>query len=252
MIRADTYYYEELKMKDIQRRELKITDVTTREAENGKRMIEGMIPYNQRSEYMGFYEFITPSAFNKTLADGADVRAFQNHDTTRLLGRVKNGSLRLRSDEFGLHIECDLPDTSYGEDVYNLIRDGYNTGMSFGFTTLQDRWEQQEIEGRMVDVCYLLEVRLYEVSFCVSFPAYEATNSQARNIRSIIEDINAIKPEDLSEEDRQALNTKLRELIPEVEEPAPAEPTPAETITEAESEQERQLDAFLNELRNKE
>ena len=252
MIRADTYYYEELKMKDIQRRELKITDVTTREAENGKRMIEGMIPYNQRSEYMGFYEFITPSAFNKTLADGADVRAFQNHDTTRLLGRVKNGSLRLRSDEFGLHIECDLPDTSYGEDVYNLIRDGYNTGMSFGFTTLQDRWEQQEIEGRMVDVCYLLEVRLYEVSFCVSFPAYEATNSQARNIRSIIDDINAIKPEDLSEEDRQALNTKLRELIPEVEEPAPAEPTPAETITEAESEQERQLDAFLNELRNKE
>ena len=239
-------------MKDIQRRELKITDVTTREAENGKRMIEGMIPYNQRSEYMGFYEFITPSAFNKTLADGADVRAFQNHDTTRLLGRVKNGSLRLRSDEFGLHIECDLPDTSYGEDVYNLIRDGYNTGMSFGFTTLQDRWEQQEIEGRMVDVCYLLEVRLYEVSFCVSFPAYEATNSQARNIRSIIDDINAIKPEDLSEEDRQALNTKLRELIPEVEEPAPAEPTPAETITEAESEQERQLDAFLNELRNKE
>jgi len=239
-------------MKDIQRRELKITDVTTREAENGKRMIEGMIPYNQRSEYMGFYEFITPSAFNKTLADGADVRAFQNHDTTRLLGRVKNGSLRLRSDEFGLHIECDLPDTSYGEDVYNLIRDGYNTGMSFGFTTLQDRWEQQEIEGRMVDVCYLLEVRLYEVSFCVSFPAYEATNSQARNIRSIIDDINAIKPEDLSEDDRQALNTKLRELIPEVEEPAPAEPTPAETITEAESEQERQLDAFLNELRNKE
>lgn len=252
MTRADTYYYEELKMKDIQRRELKITDVTTREAENGKRMIEGMIPYNQRSEYMGFYEFITPSAFNKTLADGADVRAFQNHDTTRLLGRVKNGSLRLRSDEFGLHIECDLPDTSYGEDVYNLIRDGYNTGMSFGFTTLQDRWEQQEIEGRMVDVCYLLEVRLYEVSFCVSFPAYEATNSQARNIRSIIDDINAIKPEDLSEDDRQALNTKLRELIPEVEEPAPAEPTPAETITEAESEQERQLDAFLNELRNKE
>jgi len=239
-------------MKDIQRRELKITDVTTREAENGKRMIEGMIPYNQRSEYMGFYEYITPSAFNKTLADGADVRAFQNHDTTRLLGRVKNGSLRLRSDEFGLHIECDLPDTSYGEDVYNLIRDGYNTGMSFGFTTLQDRWEQQEIEGRMVDVCYLLEVRLYEVSFCVSFPAYEATNSQARNIRSIIDDINAIKPEDLSEEDRQALNTKLRELIPEVEEPAPAEPTPAETITEAESEQERQLEAFLNELRNKE
>ena len=239
-------------MKDIQRRDLKITDVKTRETENGKRMIEGMIPYNQRSEYMGFYEYITPSAFNKTLADGADVRAFQNHDTTLLLGRVKNGSLRLRSDEVGLHIECDLPDTSYGENVYNLIRDGYNTGMSFGFTTVQDRWETQEIDGRLVDVCYLLEVRLYEVSFCVSFPAYEATNSKARSVRSILDDFNAIKPEDLSEEDKQAINTKLRELIPEVEEPAPAEPTPAAESTEAEIEQERQLDALLNELRNKE
>ena len=252
MTRADTYFYEGNKMKDIQKRELKIAEVKTREADNGKRMIEGLIPYNQRSEYMGFYEFITPTAFNKTIADGADVRAFQNHDTTRLLGRVKNGSLRLRSDGIGLHIECDLPDTSYGDDVYNLIRDGYNTGMSFGFTTIQDRWERQEIDGRLEDVCYLLEVRLFEVSFCVSFPAYEATNSQARSIRMILEDINAIKPEDLSDEEKQVINTKLRELIPEVEEPAPAEPTPAETITEAESEQERQLDAFLNELRNKE
>lgn len=240
-----------MKDKDIQRRELKITDVKTRELENGKKVIEGLIPYNQRSEYMGFYEYITPSAFNKTLSDGADVRAFMNHDTNKLLGRVKNGSLRLRSDEFGLHIECDLPNTEYARDVYNLIADGYNTGMSFGFTTIQDRWEQQEIDGRMEDVCYLLEVRLYEVSFCVSFPAYEATNSQARSLHEIMADINAIKPEDLSDEDKQVLNTKLRELIPDAE-PAPAEITPAETITEADIEQERQLDAFLNELRNKE
>ena len=239
--------------KEMQTREIKVTDLQIRELEDGKRVIEGLIPYNSRSEWMGFYEYITPTAFNKTIADGSDVRALWNHDTTKLLGRVKNGSLRLRSEDDGLHMECDLPKTSYAEDVYNLIREGYNTGMSFGFTTIQDKWEEQVDEtGRAVPVCYLIEVRLFEVSFCVAFPAYEATGSEARNIRSILDEIKAIKPETLSEEDRQALDNTLRELLPNVEEPAPEEPTPAATSTGAESDQERQLDEFLASLRNKE
>lgn len=239
--------------KEMQTREIKVTDLQIRELEDGKRVIEGLIPYNSRSEWMGFYEYITPTAFNKTIADGSDVRALWNHDTTKLLGRVKNGSLRLRSEADGLHIECDLPKTSYAEDVYNLIREGYNNGLSFGFTTIQDKWEEQTDEtGRAVPVCYLIEVRLFEVSFCVSFPAYEATDSEARNIRSILDEIKAIKPETLSDEERQAVDKTLRELLPNVEEPAPVEPTEAVTNTEVESEQERQLDEFLASLKTKE
>ena len=146
--------------KKIETREIKVNDIQIRELEDGKRVIEGVIPFNQRSEWMGFYEYIAPSAFNKTIADGSDVRALWNHDTTKLLGRVKNNSLRLRSDEFGLNIECDLPKTSYADDVYNLIREGYNNGLSFGFTTIQDRWEVKEEDGRQVDVCTLLEVSM--------------------------------------------------------------------------------------------
>ena len=235
--------------KEIQKRELKTTEVQIRELEDGKRMIEGMIPYNQRSEWMGFYEYITPTAFNKTLADGADVRAFMNHDTNKLLGRVKNNSLRLRSDEFGLHIECELPDTEYARDVYNLIRGGYNQGMSFGFSTVQDKWDEMEENGRMVPVCHLIEVRLYEVSFCVSFPAYEGTNSQARNIRTILDEFRNIKPEELSEEDRQAYDNAIKEIrdTKPVEEPI----TSAETITEAETRFNQQLDDLLTALRAK-
>lgn len=233
--------------KEIQKRELKTTEVQIRELEDGKRMIEGMIPYNQRSEWMGFYEYITPTAFNKTLADGADVRAFMNHDTNKLLGRVKNNSLRLRSDEFGLHIECELPDTEYARDVYNLIRGGYNQGMSFGFSTVQDKWDEMEENGRMVPVCHLIEVRLYEVSFCVSFPAYEGTNSQARNIRTILDEFRNIKPEELSEEDRQAYDNAIKEIrdTKPVEEPI----TSAEPITEAETRFNQQLDDLLTALR---
>ena len=232
-------------MKDYKTRELKAVDLKIRETEDGKKTIEGIIPFNKRSEYMGFYEYIAPSAFNKTLADGADVRALQNHDTNKLLGRVKNGSLRLRADDFGLHIECDLPDTSYGRDVYNLIQGGYNNGLSFGFTTIQDRWEVQEINGREEQVCYLLEVRLYEVSFCVTFPAYEDTNS---SVRDLMHAFKSLHSEDLSDEDRQILKDKMRELIPEVEPVDPPSNTPAEEITEVEKEQERQLDEFLAKL----
>lgn len=237
-------------MKEIIKRDLKVNDIQVRELEDGKRVIEGMIPYNQRSEWMGFYEYITPTAFNKTLADGADVRAFWNHDTTKLLGRVKNGSLRLRSDEVGLHIECDLPATTYAEDVYSLIREGYNTGMSFGFTTIQDKWDNQEENGKMVPVCHLIEVRLFEVSFCVSFPAYEGTQSEARSIRSIIDEIKTMKPEDLSDEDRTALMNTLRELTPEEPQPETEPVTPAAESTEAERELETQLDDLLNEFKS--
>lgn len=237
-------------MKDIQKREIKANELQIRELENGKKVIEGLIPYNSRSEWMGWYEYIAPTAFNKTLADGADVRALWNHDTTKLLGRVKNGSLRLRSDEVGLHIECDLPDTQYARDVYNLIKEGYNNGLSFGFTVVQDRWEEQEDEnGVRFPVCTLLEVRLFEVSFCVSFPAYEGTNSEARSIRSILDDIKKINPAELSEKDREEINNSLRELMPE---PAPAAVgiTEAAESTSADAEQEKQLDEYLAELKS--
>lgn len=231
--------------KDIQIRELKLAEVTLRENENGSKTIEGLIPYNSRSEDMGFFEYITPSAFNKTLADGADVRALFDHESSKLLGRVKNGSLRLRSDEVGLHIECDLPDTSYAVDAYNLIKNDYNRGMSFGFIPIKEEWEVQEIDGEERNVCYLLEVRLLEVSFCVSFPAYEATTS---NARSLLVALNNVKADELSEEERKLINEKLRELQPE---PTPS--TGADPVTSAEEEkrQDEQLQAFIDSLNKK-
>ena len=37
---------------NIQTREFKATEVQIRELEDGKKVIEGLIPYNQRSEWM--------------------------------------------------------------------------------------------------------------------------------------------------------------------------------------------------------
>ena len=54
----------------------------------GKKIVEGIIPYESRSLPMwGTTETISKTAFNKTLADRATVRALCNHDENRILGR---------------------------------------------------------------------------------------------------------------------------------------------------------------------
>ena len=220
-------------------RDLRLANSQVRELEDGRRTIEGFIPYNSRSEYMGFFEYIMPTAFEKTLKDGADVRCLMNHDSNKLLGRVKNGSLRLSSAEDGLHIECDLPQTSYAEDVYNLIRDEYNTGLSFGFYIIKEDYGEEDGE----EVHYLREVKLLEVSFAVSFPAYEGTGSKARSIRSILEEL-----QDLPKEDLVEIKKKVEELLPEEKEDPASEPDePAAESTE-EDEDEEQIDKLLEEI----
>lgn len=234
-------------LKDFTRRDLK-ADVEIRE-DSGKKTIYGLIPYNSRSQYMGFYEYIAPTAFNKTLADGSDVRALMNHDSDKLLGRVKNGSLRLHSEEDGLHIECDLPDTSYARDVYELIKAGYNNGLSFGMRIIQQDYGTEKEGDLEVTTHTLKEVRLYEVSFAVSFPAYEATNSEARSLRGIDLDNfrDVLAKEEITEGDKDALReiiTKLEGII-KPEEPST---TPAEDLTRADAEVENQLDSILERL----
>lgn len=194
------------------------SDVKLEQSEDGKKKIIGVIPYNTRSEYMGFYEYVTPTAFNKTISDGADVKALYDHDSSKVLARVKNGSLVLRNQEDGLYCEATLPDTTYARDAYNLIKDGYVQTMSFGFTPIKEKVELED--GH--EVRYLTETKLSEVSFCVPFPAYESTDSVARSIRGIdIEKLSTIlEKETLINEDYDDLKTtisKLNELLPKEE-----------------------------------
>ena len=220
--------------------------------EGDKKTIVGFIPYNSRSVNMGFIEIILPSAFTKTLEDGADVKALVNHDSSKLLGRVKNGSLRLESREDGLYIECDLPETTYANDVYTLIKDGYCSTMSFGFITIQ---EDIEYEGTK-QIRYLKEVKLNEVSFGVPFPAYEGTISVARNIRGLdLEKLSeSLQKEELENSDfdeiKGAINI-LSELLPKAEEKPAVEPESTEAVqedTSAADEQEQLLQRIYDEL----
>lgn len=231
------------------RSELRIQD------NNEKRTIVGFIPYNSKSVDMGFYEVIAPTAFNKTLSDGYDVKALVNHDVGQILGRVKNNSLRLESREDGLYAECDIPDTSYANDVYNLIKDGYVSTMSFGFQCIKDEWKV--VDGE--EVRFLQEVKLEEISFAVVLPCYEGTDSAARSIRGLnLTDLrNTLEKEELKEEDFNQIRDyidKLSDLLPKEEKPVEeTETNSADEITESDQEEQqllRDLMAGLKELKN--
>jgi len=136
--------------------------------------------YNSDSEWMGgFYEQIATGAFDDVMEN--DVRAYFNHDENLLLGRVSSGTLRISTDKRGLFYEVDLPNTTYANDLAELMkRDDVNQS-SFAFLIEKDRWEQRDgVTYRIIEKVS----RLLDVS-PVSQPAYpDATSELKRDLET--------------------------------------------------------------------
>ncbi|HEV7299216.1 MAG TPA: HK97 family phage prohead protease [Tepidisphaeraceae bacterium] len=70
--------------------------------------------------------------------------ALYHHWTPQILGNTANGTLRIMPDDYGVKVEIDLPDTTTGRDVAELVGKGYVTGMSFSMVTSPDGVTTQE------------------------------------------------------------------------------------------------------------
>lgn len=145
-------------------------------AEHNGQVVRGYAAvYNSDSEWMGgFYEQIETGAFDDVMND--DVRAYFNHDENLLLGRVSSGTLRIGTDARGLYYEVDLPNTTYANDLAELMKRGDVNQSSFAFLIGKDRWEQRDgVTYRIIEKVS----RLLDVS-PVAQPAYPSSTSELK------------------------------------------------------------------------
>lgn len=146
-------------------------------ADDEKRTLAGYAAvFNSEADIGGWWkETIEPGAFTGALT--ADVRALVNHDTGRVIGRSKSGTLRLSQDSKGLRVEIDVPNTTDGNDLWELVERGDISGMSIGFMVTRQEWDETVDPPRRT----IKEIDLFEVS-AVAFPAFTDTEIGKRSL----------------------------------------------------------------------
>ena len=191
-------------------RTIEIENLEIRSGEEGKTTIAG---YAARFEKLsvplwGFREKIRAGAFSGSLTN--NIKALWNHNSDLVLGSTKGGSLVLEEDEKGLRFELDLPDTTWGRDAAESIRRKDVDGVSFGFRTKRDEWDETNPKDV---VRTLIDVELLEIS-PTPFPAYPSTNVGVRSTEDVFNEfITQRGAEDkVAGEERQAQARRVREL----------------------------------------
>lgn len=166
------------------KKEFRFVSHEVRADKGNNRTIKGYASvFNTLSENLGgFVERIAPRAFERCLQNNPDVRCLVDHESSKILGRTTANTLRLREDNVGLAIECDLPDNTLGNDTLESIRRGDLREMSFGFSCVDEDWSAMADGTKLRTVS---DVDLFDVSV-VTFPAYQSSSvGVARSLRSL-------------------------------------------------------------------
>jgi hypothetical protein len=129
--------------------------------------------------------------------------------------------MQLVEDSRGLKVTAQLPNTTRGRDIAELLRTKVIDSMSFGFNVIRDSWSS---DGK---IRTLESVRLFEASI-VSFPAYSQTSATVRSTQTI-------NPDELADallklESGEELDSKSAELITDVVAKLKAQPETEQVI----------------------
>lgn len=174
------------------------------------------------------YNVTAPDGYRIEVLEEVDRHAFDDADMSdvimqydhqgRVFARLSNGTLKLNKDaERGLLVTADLGGTDIGKQLYQEIKGGYTTKMSFGFTIAQAS-ELREVEGE-ADETYVYTIekvgRLFDVS-AVSLPQNDFTSIQSvRSLNNGVID-EAVTERLQAHEDKVARAKQVAELREEI------------------------------------
>ena len=147
------------------------------EGDSGKTATGYAAVFRTKTDVAGIWtEEFLPGAFTSSLQT-RDVLAVHSHDTGRVVGRMKAGTLSLREDDKGLWFENALPDTSDGRDLGVQIGRGDIAGMSFAFRSRKEEWDETVSPPHRT----VIEADLYEITY-TAMPQYQDTEVGLRSL----------------------------------------------------------------------
>lgn len=165
-------------------------EVRAEESEQGSIILGRPIVYNSRTDLGWFDEIIEGGALD--FSDLTDVRFLVNHDTSRIpLARSRrnngNSTMQLTTDAEGMSIRVllDTENNAEAKSLYSAVQRGDISGMSFMFSVKDEEWDDIDSDHptrRIKSISSVVEVS------AVTFPAYEATEIQARS-RETLENV---------------------------------------------------------------
>ncbi len=152
-------------------------------------------------EYDGnkYMEQITRDALLN--ADMGDVIFLYNHEGM-VYARQSNGTLQLSLNEHGLYVRADLSSTEASREMYESIKAGLVTQMSWSFTVEEESYNEKTRTRTILKVR-----KVYDVS-AVSIPANPNTDISARSYWDGV-----IEEERRRERERAEKVERIKELL---------------------------------------
>ena len=157
-------------------------EVRAEESESGSVITGRPIVYESATDMGYFTEIIERGALDN--ANLTDVRFLVNHDISRIpLARSRrnngNSTMQMIVDDAGMNIrvKLDTENNTEARALYSAVQRGDISGMSFMFSIEREEWADIESDHpirRIKEIGSVVEVS------AVTFPAYDATEIQAR------------------------------------------------------------------------
>ena len=156
-------------------------------------------------------DVITPGAFTKTLMENGPqnknrVWHLFNHSTDKPIAKP----FEMMEDDFGLKARVKMPNTTLGNDTYELYKEGHITEHSIGFQTMKNQAKSGYNE--------ITEIRLFEGSSVLwgansNTPTVDVkSNFKSEVIDEIGKTIKSLRNGKFTDETFELLELKLKQL----------------------------------------